>query len=168
MVFLIDKMHRQDISGNVYAQKCKTWNPPAIIKYCYPCRSGVHCVALPMAGQLAEVAMSGDDDVAHIVGQAQEDSIVEYLICTRLLKDKYNPVIGVVVAVNKPAKVRLEVAPNIQTCPQETLNGVECIISGGKEVISVLIRPTAPGRMSRLQGLQNEVPTSSTKSINCQ
>ena len=68
---------------------------------CYPCRSGVHCVALPMAGQLAEVAMSGDDEVAHIVGQAQEDSIVEYLICTKLLKDKYNPVIGVVVAVNK-------------------------------------------------------------------
>jgi len=72
------------------------------VRYLAHHRSGVHCVALPMAAQLAEVAMAGEDDVNHIVGgQVQEDSIVEHLICTKLLKDKYNPVIGVVVAVNK-------------------------------------------------------------------
>ena len=49
--------------------------------------------------------MSGEDDASHIVGQAQEDSIVEYLVCTRLdTKNKShraNPVVGVAVAVQK-------------------------------------------------------------------
>ena len=50
--------------------------------------------------------MSGEDDASHIVGQAQEDSIVEYLVCTRLdtkVKSSHraNPVVGVAVAVQK-------------------------------------------------------------------
>jgi len=76
------------------------------LRYLCHHRSGVHCVALPMAAQLAEVAMSGEDDASHIVGQAQEDSIVEYLVCTRLdtkVKSSHraNPVVGVAVAVQK-------------------------------------------------------------------
>merc|ERR1711974_13437 len=75
------------------------------LRYLCHHRSGVHCVALPMAAQLAEVAMSGEDYASHIVGQAQEDSIVEYLVCTRLdTKNKShraNPVVGVTVAVQK-------------------------------------------------------------------
>ena len=62
-------------------------------------RAGVHCVALPMAAHLAELAMS-EDNLAQITNHVQEDSVVEYLICTRL-KDSFNPVIGATVAVQK-------------------------------------------------------------------
>merc|ERR1719414_773530 len=94
-------------SRDPFSCPIKLMPDPLAIGMRYLChhKAGIHCVALPMASQLAELAMSDDGVAGQITSQAQEDSIVEYLVCTRLkaaaATDKLNcnAVIGANVAV---------------------------------------------------------------------
>ena len=54
----------------------------------------------------------------------------------------------------------VSVAPNTQTCRQESGKGVKCIISGGGRVTFVLNPPHAHGRTFLPQGRKNETGTS--------
>ena len=68
------------------------------------------------------------------------------------------------VVVEVPSSLSSQKAPSIQISRQETLNGVGCIINGGKEVTFAPPPRPVRGRMSRRHALQNnEGWTSPTK-----